>query len=649
MSKAPRTARNSVKAVANRAKAQDAADRKAWATVDSFQNFAAKTGIGTDNIMSQSTYGFNPITRQRSLLEWMHRGSWLAGVAIDVVPDDMTRAGIDFMGTLDPAKGEELQQELTTSGVWDSLNDALKWGRLYGGCLAVPLIDGQDFSTQLRPDRVGKGQFKGLAVLDRWMVDPSLNDLVHDMGPSMGKPKFYTAISDAAIMSQTKIHYTRTVRCGGVKLPYWQAVQENLWDESILERIYDRMVAFDSATTGAAQLVYKAHLRTYKLKDFRDAIVSGGEAVKGVIAQLAFMARTQANEGTTILDAEDDFEAHQYSFAGLSDIIEQFGGQIAGALQVPVVRLFGQSPGGMNSSGDSELRTYYDGIKQQQEKTLRTPLMTIIQIAARSRGITLSKNFNFEFRALWQLTEEAKAKIAESTMKTITAAMADAVMDRATGMKELRQSSVITGIGTNITDEAIKEAEADPAPLIGTDMLEYQAEQGKEGAEHAAELSVETAKAMPDKAKPGAAKKSAAKKKAKAGDERFLGSERDYLGLPLVIEARKGEYRYGYLQPADYGNIRYTGSAEGKDENMDCFVGPHDGMEPVYIVDGYWPDGAFDEHKVMLGYRTPFAALADYYKAYGDREARDIHVVDIAGLKSWLASGDVSKPYAAQG
>ncbi|MDI5448925.1 hypothetical protein MJL27_26670, partial [Salmonella enterica subsp. enterica serovar Anatum] len=43
---------------------------------------------------------------------------------------------------------------------------------------------------------------------------------------------------------------------------------ENEWGMSVVERIWDRLTAFDSATVGAAQLVYKAHLRTYKVEMF---------------------------------------------------------------------------------------------------------------------------------------------------------------------------------------------------------------------------------------------------------------------------------------------------------------------------------------------------------------------------------------------
>lgn len=39
-----------------------------FATVDSYQNFEARVGPGTGNIVDGGTYGFHPLTRERTLL-----------------------------------------------------------------------------------------------------------------------------------------------------------------------------------------------------------------------------------------------------------------------------------------------------------------------------------------------------------------------------------------------------------------------------------------------------------------------------------------------------------------------------------------------------------------------------------------------------
>ncbi|MFX5084763.1 phage portal protein, partial [Acinetobacter baumannii] len=88
-------------------------------------------------------------------------------------------------------ESEKIDQEMDRLQVWGRLNKTIKWSRLYGGAIAVMMIDGQNVSTQLNPNTIGKDQFKGLLVLDRWMVQPTLEDLVTELGPDYGTPRYY--------------------------------------------------------------------------------------------------------------------------------------------------------------------------------------------------------------------------------------------------------------------------------------------------------------------------------------------------------------------------------------------------------------------------------------------------------------------------
>lgn len=461
----------SIKGAARKALTADSRARNMARTADSLQNFAANLGIGLDNQLSASTYGFNPITRIRTLLEWIHRGSWLGGVAVDVVADDMTRAGVDLRGDLEPDAIEHLDRAATSYNVWPCVSDAIKWARLYGGSLAVMLLDGQNASTPLRLDTVGKGQFKGLMVLDRWMVEPSLNDLVTEYGPDLGLPKFYNVTADAPALPRMKIHHSRCLRLEGVRLPYYQRMMENLWGISVIERLYDQMVAYDSAATGAAQLVYKAYLRCYKIDGMREIIGAGGPGEANLIKFVDFMRRQQSIEGVTLIDAKDDLAAMQQpSFAGLSDAMVAFGRNVAGALQIPLTRLFGQSPTGMNATGESDLRTYYDGIKQQQSRYLLTPLTRVYRAMAASEGVRLPEGFTLDFRSLWVLSDQDKAAIAAQDQATIMGYYNGGVISPRVALQEARQLSKVSGRMTNVTDEDIKAA----SDMTGAAMAEEQ-------------------------------------------------------------------------------------------------------------------------------------------------------------------------------
>lgn len=431
---------------------------------DSYQNLNERLGIGADNATSGGAYGFNPISRNRLQLEMMYRGSWIIGKAVDTIADDMVKAGIDFTGEAKPDDIEAFKKYLAKRRVWGALGDAIRWGRLYGGSVAVMMINGQDPAGELLVDRVGKGQFLGLAVCDRWMLLPSM-ELVQEFGPHFGKPVFYRVNAPNHPLSGKVIHYTRCLRFEGVQLPHLQKQTELGWGMSVVERIFDRLLAFDSTTQGAAQLVFKAYLRTVKIEGLREILAAGGAAYEALIKQMDNIRRFQSIEGLTMIDARDEWQGASYNFSGLDDLLLQFGQQLSGALEIPLVRLFGQSPAGLNSTGESDLRTYYDGINTQQDAQLKEPLEILLNVAHISKfGIPMPEDMDFHFNPLWGLSDVEKAEVAERTTTAVRNAYDSGIVERDVALKELRQSSEVTGIWTNITDDMIKEAEDEEPP-----------------------------------------------------------------------------------------------------------------------------------------------------------------------------------------
>ena len=102
-------------------------------TADSFVNYQQNMGVGADNPLSTATYGFNPITRQRTVLEWMYRGSWLAGKLVDTIAEDMTRTGAEMLGEMNPKDISLANKFIKKNKIWHQVTNAIKWGRLYGG------------------------------------------------------------------------------------------------------------------------------------------------------------------------------------------------------------------------------------------------------------------------------------------------------------------------------------------------------------------------------------------------------------------------------------------------------------------------------------------------------------------------------------
>ena len=219
-------------------------------------------------------------------------------------------------------------------------------------------------------------------------------------------------------------------------------------------------VAFDSATTGLAQTCYKSYVRTYKIERLRDLVTAGGAAYQGLLRYVNMMRTFQGIEGVTLIDAKDEFVAHTPGVSpGMSEALVQFGQQLCGALRYPAVRLFGMSPAGLNSTGDSDWRNYYDGVNVEQETDLRMFVDLSLRVEAKSEGLVLPDGFGFNFTPLWQMTTAQKADVAARKTSSVLEVQAAGLYGRATALKELRQQSRETGVHTNITDDDIEAAE----------------------------------------------------------------------------------------------------------------------------------------------------------------------------------------------
>lgn len=451
-----------------------------FATADGYDNFISRLGLNNNNALSGGTYEFNLITRNRILIEAAYRGSWVVGMMIDAIAEDMTRSGIDI--TTSKLKGDEkgqikqLRRAMSRLQIWTSLCSTIKWSRAYGGAIGVMQIEGQDLKTPLRVDTIAKGQFKGIVPYDRWQLNPIVQDPI-ESGPNLGLPAYYQIVNDPREMEpgyrpgaymnglQT-VHHTRCIRLVGIELPYFQAITEMMWGESVLERAWDRLISFDNATMSSASLIDRANLRTVGIEGLREIIAAGGQALQGLEAFFEMMRCKQVNEGLTLLDKNDVFTNTTYTFSGLSDMMLQFGQQLAGATQTPLVRLFGQSPAGLNSTGESDLRMYYDNINAQQEAKLRNPMDLLLRIMWRSEfGQAAPDDLEFTFTPLWQQTPTDKANNAKTNAETILGALNDGAISKATAMSELRDSSGETGVFANITDEDIEEAKTEEPPL----------------------------------------------------------------------------------------------------------------------------------------------------------------------------------------
>lgn len=127
-------------------------------------------------------------------------------------------------------------------------------------------------------------------------------------------------------------------------------------------------------------------------------------------------------------------------------------------------------------------------------------------------------------------------------------------------------------------------------------------------------------------------------------------------GYDVTIENPKGSVRSGkdangnewsVTMNNDYGYIRGTEGVDG--DHIDVFLSDNPESGDVFVIDQVNPDGSFDEHKVMYGFKSALAAKRAYLANYskGWTGLGNITRVSKEEFKKWIDSSNrKTKPFA---
>jgi phage-related protein (TIGR01555 family) len=120
-----------------------------------------------------------------------------------------------------------------------------------------------------------------------------------------------------------------------------------------------------------------------------------------------------------VIDAEgEDFQYVPRNAAGIDKLLEMTWLRLAAAARMPVTRLMGQSPSGMNATGASDLRFWYDTVRASQRHELKPRLERIVNLAAKNVEGVDPGVWEVNFPSLWQMSEKEEAEVKKIVAET---------------------------------------------------------------------------------------------------------------------------------------------------------------------------------------------------------------------------------------
>ncbi len=176
------------------------------------------------------------------------------------------------------------------------------------------------------------------------------------------------------------------------------------WGDSVLQSTLDAIKNADSTAGNIASLIFEAKIDIIRIPDFMANL--GNEAYRQKLLERYTLANTSKGiNGTLLLDKEEEYETKTAQISGLTDILMAFMQIVSGAADIPVTRLLGQSPAGMNATGTSDMKNYHDRIQSMQELELAPAMRRLDECLERSAGV-VDPDVYYRWSPLEQMSEK---------------------------------------------------------------------------------------------------------------------------------------------------------------------------------------------------------------------------------------------------
>lgn len=382
------------------------------ATADSLRSLI--TGMGDPAFDKSASLAYGNIILGDNQLHNAYRNTWLAKKIVNIPALDALRKWRNWQA--DQKEITAIEAEEKRLGLKLKMLQCKTLARLWGGA-CIFIGDGKNAAEPFEAETIGKGGIKYLTVMSRReMIAGQL-----EQDPTMefyGWPTEYT-ISNGRTFSM--IHPSRLVIQIGDMLPDpWNPigpVTSTGWGDSVLQSVYTALMNADSTAANIASLVFEANVDVYKIEGLMEHMASAPYRQK-LLDRFALANIGKGINRALITDSDEEYDRKQISFSALPDVLQQFLIIVSGASDIPLTRLLGQSPAGLSSTGEHDMKNYHDRVQSIQELEIQPALHRLDEALIRSALGSRPDGLFYSWAPLEQMSEKEKAEIGKMKAET---------------------------------------------------------------------------------------------------------------------------------------------------------------------------------------------------------------------------------------
>lgn len=313
------------------------------------------------------------------------------------------------------------------------LRDGWIWARLYGGGsgVFVGADDGLSVDQPLNEQAIRSIKFLNVVKRPQLSVFKRYEDIRE---PKYGQPEQYNVSQTHGLLLPREgltIHESRLILFDGALTACMTQDTPSGFDDSVLQSAYTPLQQTATAWQSVAHLMTDASQGVLKIANLVDLVAAGGAETLRSRIQLMDLARSVCR--AILVDAEkESFERVGTSFAGLPEVMDKLMMRMSAAAEQPVTLLYGRSAAGLNATGESDIRGWYDTVAEGQTDELKPRLERLLKLmflakASPTRG-RLPAQWCIEFNPLWLPTDKEEADTKKVKADTYVALVTGNIM-----------------------------------------------------------------------------------------------------------------------------------------------------------------------------------------------------------------------------
>lgn len=393
-------------------------------------------------------------------VESFYHGDDIAEKACDILPEDMMREGFTVTSSDYDDLDDDVQEWFEEFGLYDKIEQGLKWARLYGGAgLLLGMVDGGSPEMALNMDKVRGIEFA--TILHRYDFAPSSSQMIDKdvTSNNYGLPKYYKLSpvlgQGKKINSETRNHFSRIIRFTGAPVQGKDKPLVNWWGDSILSKLWNVITNYQTSHDNAALIMEDVTKMVVKLNGLRDILALGKEGDDLIERRLRLIQKVYSVVNAVIVEQGEEAETKTTSVAGIPDMLKLINARLCTALGIPHTILLGESPSGLGATGNSEKQDWFEQVRKRQESILRPILKRLINIFLATQK-KKDVEFTVVFNPLSLPTEKEQAETRKTQSETDCAYIDRGVL-YAEEVAESRFGSGTYSLETTIDKKARKE------------------------------------------------------------------------------------------------------------------------------------------------------------------------------------------------